>query len=437
MPVSPADTVPFDAASAGEMRCRFEHIRRFTRTLVEPLTPDDCMVQSMPDASPAKWHLAHTAWFFETLVLKAAISDYQPLDPQFEFLFNSYYNTIGPQYEKPKRCLLSRPTLDEVLRYREGIDERMLALLHGAERDVRLAAFLPLIELGLNHEQQHQELILADIKHAFACNPLRPAYGGSAAEAQRIAARPAVEWLAHEAGVYWIGFEGGGFCYDNERPQHRVFLDAFALASRLVTCGEYLAFMEDGGYRRPELWLSDGWAAASAQQWIAPLYWQREDDRWMLYTLGGMRAVDPHEPVGHVSFYEADAYARWADARLPTEQEWEACATTHGSVGEGNFIESGRMHPVPAGGLDARLPKRGAQFFGDVWEWTASPYVAYPGYRPPPGAVGEYNAKFMCNQMVLRGGSCATPQSHIRATYRNFFPPHARWQFTGIRVARK
>jgi ergothioneine biosynthesis protein EgtB len=382
----------------------------------------------MPDVSPTKWHLAHTSWFFETLILSKAIAGYRPFHPDFNYLFNSYYLTIGQRHCRPKRGLLSRPTVEEIYRYRQHVDDCMLALLSQASPSV-LAEIAPMVEIGLHHEQQHQELMLTDIKHVFSVNPLRPVYCQSNSPAPAGAIAP-MRWAPFDEGIHWIGHAGSGFAYDNESPRHRVFLDAFELASRLVTNGEYRAFMEDGGYQRGDLWLSDGWNTAQAQEWEAPMYWERRDGQWWHMTLSGMRPVDDAEPVCHVSYYEADAYARWAAARLPKEEEWEVASASQPI--EGNFVESGHCHPTT---LQSDAPAI-AQLFGDVWEWTASAYLGYPGYRPPEGPLGEYNGKFMCNQFVLRGGSCATPRSHIRPTYRNFFPPDARWQFMGFRLAR-
>jgi ergothioneine biosynthesis protein EgtB len=379
----------------------------------------------MPDASPTKWHLAHTTWFFETFVLEPARPERPPFDPRFRFLFNSYYNAVGPQYARPERGLLSRPSLDEVLAYRAAIDEALLEWLDGAgPRDSELLAR---VELGIQHEQQHQELILTDAKHALGRNPLRPAYR-VLPEPPRAEA-PALRFEPFAEGVRSVGHAGPGFAFDNEAPRHRLLLPAFELASRCVTNGEYLGFLDDGGYERPELWLSDGWAWREAEDVCAPLYWERVDGAWTTFTLAGPRALRAEEPVVHVSFYEAAAFAEWSGARLPTEHEWEVAAA--GAPVEGNFLEGGRLHPAPA-----PAGPRAAQLFGDVWEWTRSDYAPYPGFRPSAGALGEYNGKFMCNQRVLRGGSCATPASHVRASYRNFFPPTARWQFSGIRLAK-
>jgi len=416
------------------LAARYEQIRQQTRLLAEPLSPEDCQIQSMPDCSPVKWHLAHTTWFFETFILNRFQPDRPAFHPQYRMLFNSYYNAIGARHPRPQRGLLSRPPLDDIWRYRNAIDEAMRRLF------IRMAGTDPvfdqLVELGLNHEQQHQELILTDIKHALSLNPLQPAYMPQRdAVAGASGATPG--WVRYEGGRTRVGHQGSGFAFDNESPAHDVLLPPFYLADRLVTQGEYLEFIRDGGYRRPDLWLSLGWDRVSAEQWRAPLYWEGQKDDWQIYTLHGLRPLDPQAPVAHVSYFEADAYARWARVRLPREAEWEHAAQqipSDRSLAAANLLESGHLRPIaapaaPAGGNPAQL-------FGDVWEWTCSAYDAYPGYAPPAGAVGEYNGKFMCNQYVLRGGSCVTPASHIRATYRNFFPPEARWQFSGIRLAR-
>jgi ergothioneine biosynthesis protein EgtB len=399
-----------------------------TERLAQPLGPEDCQVQSMPDASPVKWHLAHTTWFFETFVLLPHASGYKPFHARFNYLFNSYYNAVGDRVARADRGLLTRPTLDEVYAYRRAVDLAMEACLQTTQSDP-LAPFAGVIELGLNHEQQHQELILTDIKHALAQNPLRTAYRPGDTSAASAPAVP-INWHEFAGGLKWLGHDSeAGFAFDNEGPRHRVHLEPFQMGSRLVTSGEFLAFIGDDGYRRSELWLSDGWNAVQSRRWTCPLYWERIDGVWWVYTLAGLRPVMDTEPVCHVSYYEADAFARWAGARLPSEAEWETAATA--ARRDGNLLETGALHP--------RAAARGtelAQCFGDVWEWTASPYTAYPGLRPLPGALGEYNAKFMCNQLVLRGGSCATPADHIRPTYRNFFPPEARWQFSGIRLAK-
>jgi ergothioneine biosynthesis protein EgtB len=424
-----AEAPPAVSGPGSILLAEYRAVRGQTETLGEPLEPEDFVVQSMPDASPAKWHFAHTTWFFETFVLSAALPGYRPRFPQYNFLFNSYYNAIGERIARDRRGLLSRPTIAEVRTYRRDVDGRMADWL-GSVDEAALGPLAPLVVLGLHHEQQHQELILTDLKHAFAGNPLRPLYRDRPAEAS--ASPGPLAWTGFPGGVHRIGHEGPGFAFDNETPRHAEYLERFELASRPATNGEYLAFLEDGGYDRPEFWLSDGWAARKSRGWTAPLYWENADQRWMATTLAGWRPVEPDEPVTHVSFYEADAFARWSGARLPTEAEWEVAALERPVVG--NFLESGRYHPAPAPGSTGE--DHPSQMFGDVWEWTRSPYSPYPGYRPADGALGEYNGKFMCNQMVLRGGSCATPRLHIRGTYRNFFPPDARWQFSGIRLAR-
>ena len=408
---------------------RYPAVRSFTTALASPLAPEDQLVQSMPDASPTKWHLAHTTWFFETMVLAPFTPAYRPVDPRYAYLFNSYYEVLGARQPRPRRGAITRPTLDEVHEYRTRVDASMAALLGGEA--VGDAGLRFRTELGLQHEQQHQELVLTDAHHGLWTNPVRPPYRSEGAPATPGPAAP-LRWLEHPGGLVEIGHEGDGFAFDNESPRHRVHLEPFALASRPVTAGEYRAFIDDGGYRRPDLWLSDGWACMAAEGWEAPLYWERRDGGFFEFTLSGPRPVEDGAPVGHLSYYEADAFARWAGARLPTEAEWEVWAA--GVPVEGNFAESGLLCPAPA-------PAGGAgdgpsQMFGDVWEWTASAYLPYPRFRPFPGELGEYNGKFMCNQMVLRGGSCLTPRSHIRATYRNFFPAAARWQMSGVRLAR-
>jgi ergothioneine biosynthesis protein EgtB len=408
----------------------YQEVRCLTARLCAPLTAEDHVVQSMADASPTKWHLAHTSWFFETFLLAAVDEDYHPFHSQYCYLFNSYYNAIGDRIPRACRGLLSRPTVEEVYRYRRHVDERVECLLAEAD-DGLLSRLAPIVVLGMNHEQQHQELILTDIKHAFGSNPLRPAYRPGAAIPAGLPVP--LDWAEYPAGMRWMGHRGDGFAFDNESPRHPVFVESFQLAGRLTTNREYLAFMADGGYERPEFWLSDGWAARCAQDWTAPLYWEKQAGGWWSLTLAGMQPVEAAEPVCHVSYYEADAFARWAGARLPTEAEWETAAAE--AAVEGNLLDNDCLHPTPAGSAAPHVPEP-RQLFGDVWEWTASPYISYPGYRPTAGALGEYNGKFMCNQLVLRGGSCATPQSHIRASYRNFFPPEARWQFSGIRLAK-
>jgi ergothioneine biosynthesis protein EgtB len=402
----------------------YRGVRETTERLCAPLAVEDYVVQAIPDASPARWHLAHTTWFFETFVLESHLDGYRPLEPQYRQLFNSYYNAVGPQFPRLERGHLSRPTVAEVYAYRAHVDKAMADLLERKGPEPALAAILT---LGLHHEQQHQELILTDLKAAFGANPLAPAYHSREIPRDRRAGP--LEFVEIAGGLVAVGDDGSRFAFDNERPRHDVHLRSFRLASRLVTCGEYLEFMEAGGYHRPELWLSEGWATVQAQSWEAPQYWRRADGGWWLYTLAGAAPVDEQAPVSHVSYFEADAYARWRDRRLPTEQEWEHAAA--GWPIAGHFQEAGIYQPLPAPSAGGEL----VQLFGDVWEWTQSPYVAYPGFRPLDGGLGEYNGKFMVNQLVLRGGSCVTPRTHLRASYRNFFPPGARWQFSGIRLA--
>jgi len=412
-----------------ELAERFEHVRTATAVLCAPLSPEDAVVQSMPDASPAKWHLAHTTWFFETFVLAGARPGRAPFHPGYSYLFNSYYENVGARHARPERGLLTRPSLDEVRAYRAAVERELADWLHAAPRegDARL---LDVLELGLAHEEQHQELLVTDVKHLLSRNPLDPVY--LAARAPTAGAAAPLAWTRFAAGVRTLGHTGDGFAFDNEGPAHEVHVAAFELASRPVTCGEYLEFVEAGGYRDPRWWLSDGWQWVGASGVEAPGYWRREEDgTWSLFTLAGRRALCEHEPLAHVSSYEADAYARFREARLPREAEWELAAREQPP--EGHFADSGALHPRATPEREDGTP---AALFGDVWEWTQSPYVAYPGYRPAAGALGEYNGKFMANQMVLRGGSCATPPGHVRATYRNFFPPTARWQFSGLRLAR-
>jgi ergothioneine biosynthesis protein EgtB len=406
---------------------RYLSIRRVTRALAEPLSAEDCAVQSMPDASPVKWHLAHTTWFFETFVLEPHCPGYRGFDPAYRVLFNSYYNTVGDKHPRPERGMLSRPRLEEVLAYRDHVDDAMLGMAANAGLSAHVAA---LIELGLQHEQQHQELILTDLKHLLSRNPQKPAYQKQWPLTAIRAREP--RWISFDEGLYEVGHSGSDFSFDNETPRHRVWLETFQIASHPVTHGDFIQFIDDGGYRRPELWLSAGWEAVSARGWRSPEYWTHRNGQWHAFTLHGEVPVDPNTPVCHVSFFEADAFARWANARLPTEAEWEIAARD--APRAGNFLESAALHPLAL----REAPPDGvlAQAFGDVWEWTRSDYAPYPGFTPAAGAVGEYNGKFMCGQYVLRGGSCATPSSHIRATYRNFFPPDARWQFSGLRLAR-
>jgi len=401
---------------------RFRLVRCASQALAEPLAPEDYVVQSMPDASPVKWHLAHTTWFFEEFVLQHAVPNYKFHDAQFRFLFNSYYNSVGPMHSRPQRGLLSRPTVEQVMEYRERIDERMTELL---QRDDLPDALRDTVVLGLNHEQQHQELLLTDIKHLFSCNPLLPAYQRDKAAQPRTA--PNLEFHRFDGGLVEIGNTGEGFCFDNELPRHRTYTDAFSLANRAVTNGEYLEFVRAGGYEEAGHWLSDGWATVQREGWKRPIYWTPSLEQE--FTLTGLRELNPAAPACHLSYYEADAFARWTGARLPTEVEWEL-ASEQVAI-RGNFVENRRWHP------ETPTPEKGVlQMFGDLWEWTQSAYAAYPGFKPAAGALGEYNGKFMVNQLVLRGGSCATPISHIRSSYRNFFPPGARWQFTGLRLAR-
>lgn len=430
---APHATVPATAGEATHRETlvrRYQQVRQFTESLCQPLMTEDYVVQAMADVSPPKWHLAHTSWFFETFVLAPASPRYRAPHPAYAYLFNSYYVAAGERHCRPKRGILSRPTVEEIYRYRAHIDQQMTALLEGLHGQA-LETWSPVVELGLHHEQQHQELLVTDVKYNFACNPLRPAYVTPDVAKGAPAAGP-LQWVSYPEGVHWIGHDGQGFAFDNEGPRHRCFVEPFQLASRLVTNGEYLGFMADGGYERPEWWLSMGWDTVRRQAWQAPLYWERRDGAWWTMTLAGMQPVREAEPVCHVSYYEADAYARWAAARLPTEVEWEIAARPLPI--RGNFVEQQAFHPLPPSQSDAAAPL--AQMYGDVWEWTQSHYSPYPGYTAPSGALGEYNGKFMANQFVLRGGSCATAASHIRPSYRNFFPADARWQFMGIRLAR-
>ena len=411
---------PEDAASA------YRRVRETTQALCATLAPEDTVAQSMPDASPAKWHLAHTTWFFEQFLLAHFDSGYRRFHEGWDFLFNSYYQSVGPMHARPQRGLLTRPTLHEVMDYRAYVDDVMHDLMERQDDDRELRAR---VVLGVNHEQQHQELLLTDIQHLFSLNPLQPAF---CKLPEKPPSGPApLRFIAGRHGITEIGHAGEGFAFDNESPRHRELLHPHAIANRCVTNAEFREFIDDGGYRSPALWLSEGWDTVCREGWSHPLYW--DDALQTTFTLGGRCSIEPFAPVCHVSFFEADAFARWAGARLPTEAEWEAMA---GDVPvEGNFAESGALRPLAPRRTDgAELSP--LQMFGDVWEWTSSPYVGYPGYRPAAGALGEYNGKFMCGQWVLRGGSCATPAGHVRVSYRNFFYPAARWQFSGLRLAR-
>jgi ergothioneine biosynthesis protein EgtB len=434
-----------EPARVDRLLARFHQIRDFTNALCTDLEPEDCVVQSMPDVSPIKWHLAHTTWFFETFILKKFLPGYRAEIPEYAYLFNSYYNAAGDMHRRDLRGLLSRPTVKQAQRYRASIDSHVDNLLSGADEKL-LDEIEPILVLGIHHEQQHQELLITDIKHVFAQNPLYPVFRSARVRhSVRAEERTATEchpydFVDFDEAAMEIGHDGRGFAYDNEEPRHRVLVPPFSLATRPVTNGEYIAFIEDNGYARPEFWLSLGWMTINEQRWQAPLYWTKRDGAWWNFTLSGFRPVDESEPVTHVSYFEADAYANWAGARLPTEFDWERAALD--CPIEGNFVENELFHPVPVAVASAvsadKLMQRQHlhQMFGDVWEWTRSAYSPYPGYRAAPGALGEYNGKFMCNQYVLRGGSCATSRTHIRRTYRNFFQPEKRWQFTGIRLAR-
>jgi ergothioneine biosynthesis protein EgtB len=406
-----------------DLAARFRKVRAQSERLCEPLETDDYQIQSALETSPPKWHLAHVSWFFETFLLKPEVPKYRGFHPAFEYIFNSYYDSVGSFHPRPCRGLLSRPTVEEVYAYRRHVDDAMLALLDVIPH-ARWEAVASRVTLGLHHEQQHQELLLMDIKHNFAANPLHPAYHSPMSTPG--ASTAPLRWIKRAGGIAEIGHEGTSFAFDSETPRHAVLLHDHALASRLVTNEEYLEFMASGGYNDSRHWLADGWAKRRESGWQAPLYWEQRDGEWWYMTLGGMRRVQAAEPVCHVSFYEADAYARWAGKRLPREEELETLLAAEPV--EGNFVESGLLHPHPAAGSDG-------QWYGDVWEWTRSSYGPYPGFAPLSGSLGEYNGKFMANQMVLRGGCCVTPRDHMRETYRNFFYPHDRWPFTGIRLA--
>jgi ergothioneine biosynthesis protein EgtB len=412
------------AASRGALLTRYRDVRRRTEALAAPLSAEDAMVQSMPEASPTKWHLAHTTWFFAEFLLTRFDPAHRWPDERWRVLFNSYYEASGPRHPRPHRGALSRPGLDAIRSWRASIDERVRRLLSSRADDAALA----IVRLGTHHEEQHQELLLTDALHALSCNPLDPAYAPRPAASRPPADVRELTFVPFEEIVAEVGHEGTSFAFDNETPRHRALVGSFEMGSRLVTNAEYAAFVADGGYRQPALWLSDGWTAVQSGGWSAPLYWRGGPDEWTGYGLRGLLPLDPGDPVANVSLYEADAYARWAGARLPTEIEWERAAAVRPV--EGNFLESGALSPRSAGGESP------AQLFGDVWEWTGSAYLPYPRFRPLAGALGEYNGKFMSGQMVLRGGSCLSPRDHLRASYRNYFPPAARWQMTGIRLAR-
>jgi ergothioneine biosynthesis protein EgtB len=419
---------------------RFHEVRNFTARLAGNLAPEDCVVQSMPDVSPTKWHLAHTTWFFETFILKKWMPGYRDAVPEYAYLFNSYYNAAGAMHRRDLRGLISRPTVEEAKKYRVSVDSDIDDLISNADEDL-FRKIEPILTLGIHHEQQHQELLITDIKHVFAQNPLYPVFRQGTAETGKsdppspgfgAASIAPLKFVEFDEATVEVGHDGDGFSYDNEGPRHRALVLPFSLADRLITNREYLEFISDNAYSRPEFWLSLGWTTVNEQNWRAPLYWIERDGQWWNFTLSGLRKIDPNEPVTHLSYFEADAYANWAGARLPTEFEWERAVAKIDIAG--NFVETERFHPVTL----QKSPRDGelAQMFGDVWEWTRSSYSPYPGYHAGPGALGEYNGKFMCNQYVLRGGSCATSRTHIRKTYRNFFQPDKRWQFTGIRLAR-
>ncbi len=444
---SPTELRParVQAGVDADLSARYRAVRAATERFCEPLATEDYVIQTMPDVSPTKWHLAHTTWFFECFLLEPHLPGYEPLHPMYNYLFNSYYNTVGYRHCRPKRGLISRPTVAQVYAYRRHVDrhmERLLSTLSGPD----LEALAPVVELGCHHEQQHQELMVTDIKHVLGENPLFPAYresGGAERAGAGEGGAPPLGWRRFERRIAEIGHDGRGFGFDNEGPRHERLIHGFELADRPVSCGEYLDFIRDGGYRRHDLWLSLGWDMVQREGWQAPMYWQDHGaEGWKVFGLAGLRPLDPAEPVCHLSYFEADAYARWAGARLPAEDEWELAAAGADRAMDGNFADDGSYHPAPM----RAAPREGEALtegeagprllFGEVWEWTRSPYEAYPGYAPAEGALGEYNGKFMCNQYVLRGGSCATPRDHIRPSYRNFFPPDARWQFSGLRLAR-
>lgn len=419
-----------ETETAMDLKDRYARIRQFSEQLCETLTPEDCCLQTMPDVSPIRWHLAHTTWFFETFLLKS-LPGYQPIDEQYEYLFNSYYNSVGNQFPRPQRGTQSRPAFAEIMEYRRLIDERVLKIL---STETLTPDQRNVVELGLQHEQQHQELMLTDIKHVFASNPTLPVYREGNWETSNVQLH-LDEWNSFPEGLVEIGHRGDGFAYDNESPRHRTFLEQFQLRTTTITNGEYLNFIEAGGYQHPEHWLSLGWQTVQDEQWEAPLYWKQQNHEWHEFTLGGLKPLDLNRPVTHVSYFEADAFCRWAGYRLPTEAEWEV-ATESLLSKDGHFADKLLKNETILHPQTVEESADLEHLFGNVWEWMASPYTPYPGYQPAAGALGEYNGKFMCNQYVLRGGSVATSSDHIRATYRNFFPPAARWQFMGFRPAR-
>lgn len=414
-------------ATKKRIKDRYDEVREATEKLTIPLEIEDFVIQAMENASPTKWHLAHTSWFFETFILKEAVDDFNSLHPQYSYIFNSYYVQTGDPHCRDKRGNLSRPTVKKVFEYRQYIDENIHQFIDGLS-DEKLEEWLPVIEVGLHHEQQHQELLVTDLKYMLGQNPLYPIY--TEPERPKLDTLPDMEWIQFDEGVYKVGHKGDGFGFDNEFPSHKTYIQNFKMADRLVTNAEFLEFIEDGGYKDPKWWLDEGFATVENEEWEWPLYWVQRDGDWFHFTLSGLEKLDLNEPVCHVSYFEADAYARWAGCRLPTEQEWEIAAKE--LPVSGNFVEKEHYHPASVNPDESGLK----QMFGDVWQWTQSSYAPYPGFKPFPGSLGEYNGKFMVNQYVLRGGSCATPKSHFRKTYRNFFHTDARWQFTGIRLAK-
>ncbi|MEX0722450.1 MAG: ergothioneine biosynthesis protein EgtB [Gracilimonas sp.] len=425
---APTDPIQDNAYSQrDDLIDHFKTVRSFTEKITEPLEIEDYVVQVTENASPAKWHLAHTTWFFETFLLEKEVKDYDPVHPQYSYLFNSYYLQTGVPHCRARRGNISRPTVKQVFEYRKSINEHVIDLIRSATEE-QYKKWAPIIEIGIHHEQQHQELLMTDLKYMFAQNPLNIAY--KKVDRPRVESIPELSWSSFKEGVFEVGHKGDGFGYDNEFPRHKTYIHDFELANRLVTNGEYIEFIESGAYGEPQWWLDEGFSTIRDEGWQAPLHWQRKEGEWCQFTLSGMEKVDPNEPVAHVSYFEADAYARWKGFRLPTEQEWEVA--TESLKVEGNFVDAGYLHPAALQTEEEGLQ----QMFGEVWQWTQSSYAPYPGYKPLPGALGEYNGKFMCNQYVLRGGSCATSKLHFRKTYRNFFHTNERWQFTGIRLAR-